>query len=253
MGFANMSHELRTPMHAILGFSALGGGKVGKVSDEKLAGYFNRINESGQRLLTLLNGLLDLSKLEVGRMQFEMARHDILDTIETVIEEFTPLFYSRTLSVELHSNTDSSIAEFDNEKIIQVIRNLLSNAIKFTPDNKTLNIYLNDAVLPACNDVEMAVPAIAVAIKDQGPGIPEDELEAVFEKFNQSSITGNGAGGTGLGLTISKEIIVYHKGSISAANNEDAGVTSTFIIPRKQSMESVSGDSIDADTDTGLR
>lgn len=231
---ANMSHELRTPMHAILGFSDLGSSKVGKVTDEKLSGYFTRINDSGKRLLSLLNGLLDLSKLEAGRMKFELGEHDMLETIEVVIDEFVPLFNKHGLTVDLYSQQNSSFAEYDDEKMIQVVRNLLSNAIKFTPDNKALKIYLDNGKLPSVDSLELAVPALSVSIKDQGPGIPEDELDTIFDKFVQSSNTGDGSGGTGLGLSISKEIINHHHGVINVVNNDDGGATFTFIIPCEQ-------------------
>ena len=229
---ANMSHELRTPMHAILGFSDLGIGNIGSASQEKLSGYFSRINESGQRLLVLLDGLLDLSKLEAGRMTFNFTEQDLQETLATVIEEFTPLFNERNLTVDVEPTMLNAMLVYDNDKMIQVLRNLLANAIKFTPDDKSILVFFEQQTLPAREEGAEPREAIAVSIIDQGPGIPEDELEAVFDKFVQSSTTGNGAGGTGLGLSICKEIILHHGGQISVRNNEDGGAVFTFSLPR---------------------
>jgi len=234
---ANMSHELRTPMHAILGFSSLGGSKVSSAHNEKISGYFLRINESGQRLLYLLNDLLDLSKLEAGRMDFNFQVNNLQTSIDVVVQELAPLFMERSLTVDIEPASTSTIAEYDNEKIDQVIRNLLSNAIKFTPNNMSVMIYFEESVLSESKDDEsrVEISAISVSIVDQGTGIPEDELETVFEKFVQSTKTDTGAGGTGLGLTISKEIIEGHNGTISAVNSSgEGGAIFTFTLPRQQ-------------------
>ena len=238
---ANMSHELRTPMHAILGFSSLGSNKVGTAANEKIAGYFTRINESGQRLLYLLNDLLDLSKLEAGRMDFEFSENDLQESINIIADELTPLFLQRCLTVDIEPSSVSTHAIYDKERIEQVIRNLLSNAIKYTPDNMSVLIYFEETLLYSKEDPseEAAIPAISVSIMDQGTGVPEGELETVFEKFVQSSKTESGAGGTGLGLSISKEIIEGHGGSIRAQNSiNGGGAIFTFSLPRKKSTNS---------------
>jgi len=233
---ANMSHELRTPMHAILGFSSLGSNKVGAAENEKISGYFSRINESGQRLLYLLNDLLDLSKLEAGRMDFEFSKNDLQESIKIIADELVPLFLERDLTVDVEPPSVSTHAIYDNEKIEQVIRNLLSNAVKFTPVGMSVLVYFEETLLYSKEDPskEAAIPAISVSIMDQGMGVPEGELETVFEKFVQSSKTETGAGGTGLGLSISKEIIEGHGGSIRARNStKGGGAIFTFSLPRK--------------------
>ncbi len=235
MFLANMSHELRTPMHAILGFSSLGSNKVGSASNEKIAGYFKRINESGQRLLYLLNDLLDLSKLEAGRMDFEFSENDLQESIRLIADELAPLFIERCLVVDIKPPRINTYAIYDNEKIEQVIRNMLSNAIKYTPVGMSILIYFEETFLLSKEDPskEASIPAISVSILDHGPGVPEDELESIFEVFSQSSKTKTGAGGTGLGLSISKEIIESHGGTIAACNrSEGNGAIFTFILPR---------------------
>jgi len=233
---ANMSHELRTPMHAILGFSSLGSSKVESANNEKIASYFSRINESGQRLLGLLNDLLDLSKLEAGRMQFEFSENDLQTTVSNIVDELKPLFNDRTLTIDIEPANVATIATYDDEKISQVIRNLLSNAIKFSPEGRSVMIYFAATSLEInVHSSSASTPAISVSIWDQGMGIPEDELEIVFDEFVQSSKTEHGAGGTGLGLSISKEIIKHHDGIIKAGNAAgNGGAVFTFILPYKR-------------------
>ena len=229
----NMSHELRTPMHAILGFSSLGSDKIGVTTDEKISGYFSRINESGQRLLVMLNDLLDLSKLEAGRMVFEFSENDLLLTIGNVVKELTPLLHERSLKVDIEPVSFKTNMIYDNKKIAQVIRNLLSNAIKFTPEGMKVMIYLEENKLYLNGD-HVAKDAISVSIQDQGTGIPEEELELVFDEFVQSSKTESDSGGTGLGLSISRGIIERHGGVIRARNSiGEGGAVLTFTLPYK--------------------
>jgi signal transduction histidine kinase len=232
---ANMSHELRTPMHAILGFSSLGCTKVGSASDEKITSYFTRINESGERLLDLLNDLLDLSKLESGRMNFEFSENDLQLTIVNVVDALRPLIQEKRLVIDIEPASVDTTVIYDNDKIKQVVSNILSNAIKFSPEGKSIVVvFSNSTIKLNANKFSTAdVPAISVSIQDQGVGVPEDELESVFDEFVQSSKTGSSAGGTGLGLSISKQIIKCHGGLIKADNVTGGGAVFTFSLPYK--------------------
>jgi signal transduction histidine kinase len=230
---ANMSHELRTPMHAILGFSDIGMSKSTGENKEKLLQYFSRINESGKRLLSLLDELLDLSKLEAGRMQFDFEDQDLQTVIDIELSEFQELLNKKSLNVEIARPKFATICNFDHQKMLQVLRNLLSNAIKFTPEGKKLTLFFERRQLPIGNrktDI-LSVPAISFSMADEGVGIPDDELQAVFDKFVQSSKTRTGAGGTGLGLAICKEIVEGHGGRIRAANNPNGGAVFTVTLP----------------------
>lgn len=234
---AKMSHELRTPMHAILGFSSLGAGKVGTAPDDKILSYFSRINDSGQRLLLLINDLLDLSKLEAGRMDFDFTTNDLQRTIQNVINELLPLFEERSLSVVLKTSSVDTIAVYDDDRIGQVVRNLLSNAIKFAAEKSVISLYFEaeELELPGNASHTKKVPAIAVSVFDKGVVIPEDELETVFNVFVQSREKETGTGGTGLGLSICREIIGYHNGQIKASNAAGgSGVIFTFVLPYKR-------------------
>ena len=227
---ANMSHELRTPMHAILSFASMGTDKVGKVSEEKLIRYFSRIEESGKRLLVMLNDLLDLSKLEEGKMVFNIRQNDILQTISAAIEELQSLLTDKKITVSIPRPSVASRFDFDSDRILQVIINLLSNGVKFSPEGSEITISINSCTVGLDNGAQ--VEAVRLTVKDQGIGIPEQELDSVFEKFVQSSCSKTGAGGSGLGLAICKQIAEYHHGRIYAENNNDSGTSFHLLIPK---------------------
>ena len=191
---SNMSHELRTPLHGMLSCARLGGDRADSAPPAKLRDYFRLIHESGQRLLVLLNDLLDLAKLEAGRMDFRMAPVDLVAIVRNVVGEFGPLLETRQLQLNL-TTADAAPMHGDAERLAQVVRNLLSNACKFSPPGTAIELNLDAGELASA-------PAWQMSIEDAGPGIPEAELATIFEKFVQSTLTATGAGGTGLGLAI---------------------------------------------------
>ena len=233
---ANVSHELRTPMHHILNYSKYGMTKFHKTTQEKLLHYFTQIRKTGDRLMLLLNDLLDLSKMETGNINFAIDEIDLFDLVNERVSELQTLLDKKELTVDIKETKVNTKLECDPNKIGQVIQNLMSNAIKFTPDGKNISIHFEPSVLsiPTVHDTTEVVSAVSIFFGDQGIGIPERELETVFDKFVQSSKTRTGAGGTGLGLSISKEIIEAHGGVIYAENNADGGATFTFTLPYKQ-------------------
>ena len=233
---ANMSHELRTPMHAILSFSSMGVEKAETAPTEKIHRYFSRIRESGQRLLGLLNDLLDLSKLEAGRVDFDMRKNDLGHTLQAVAVEMENIIEERSLVLNLVEPKIPPVVWCDADKIMQVMRNLLSNAIKFTPKGKMITVSFDSETLSTGNGDggPDSVPAVSFTIMDEGMGIPKEELESVFDKFVQSSKTRSGAGGTGLGLAICKEIVLAHKGTIQADNNPNGGTILKVTLPESR-------------------
>lgn len=236
---ANMSHELRTPMHAILSFAAMGEDKVDNADRKRLQHYFSRVRESGERLLVLLNDLLDISKMEAGGMDFDLQKSDLLEVVMRAKEELGELARKKSLSLEVMRPDIDTVAHVDQDRLLQVIRNLLSNAIKFSPEGKEIWVSFTSASLPVgrrSND-RTEVSAITVSVADQGVGIPEDELETVFDKFVQSSKTKSGGGGTGLGLAICREIISGHGGRIWAENHPEGGALFAFVIPQQPIQE----------------
>ncbi len=218
---ANMSHELRTPMHGILSFSKMGIKKSDSAPREKLHKYFSNINVSGERLLVLLNDLLDLSKIEAGKMEFNMVKGDLADVYASCYSEQEQRINDLQLKIEVIKPEFPVAGIFDIASIKQVITNFLSNAIKFSSIGDTITASLSK------NDNQ----ELCFSLQDNGVGIPEDELKTVFNAFIQSSKTKTGAGGTGLGLAICKEIIEGHGGKIWAENNSKGGAVFKFIIP----------------------
>ncbi|MBC8218034.1 MAG: HAMP domain-containing histidine kinase [Planctomycetes bacterium] len=175
---ANMSHELRTPLHSILSFASFGAKKYAGAKPQKLLDYFNRIKRSGQTLLELLNDLLDLAKLESGKAMFAFEPSDLGILVRTVTNELDTLLSERNLSIRHERSKFDGQVTLDAERIKQVLRNLLNNAIKFSPEGGTIDVAV------CC-----VAGSVRVSVCDQGPGIPQDELEAVFDKFIQSSKT----------------------------------------------------------------
>jgi signal transduction histidine kinase len=235
-----MSHELRTPMHAILSFSELGRRRSEGASDEKINLFFSRIAQSADRLLHLIDDLLDLSKLEAGRMDLNYRQTSLPTLIQGVHSQLESLIQQRNLQLEFVSCPEAEQIFVDPKRIEQVIHNLLSNAIKFSPAGGSIRISLSNEQLPRGRRLEdqgIYLPAVSMRITDSGPGIPPDELESVFGKFIQSSNTKTGAGGTGLGLAICQEIVSRHRGTIIAANNIGGGASFIVTLPANCSQE----------------
>jgi PAS domain S-box-containing protein len=230
---ANMSHELRTPMHAILSFSSLAAERLEQRDTAKVHHYLSRLHDSGKNLLALLNDILDLSKLESGRMIYARKSVNLAALAQAVAVDLDPLLKARQLTCTLHPPQIDTLVHGDEFRLAQVVRNLLSNAIKFTRDSSEIVIAFAAATLPAQDgrQTDASVPAVALTITDQGIGFPPEEAETIFDKFVQSSKSRNNAGGTGLGLAICKEIITAHHGHIRAENRPAGGASFTIVLP----------------------
>ncbi len=231
---ANISHELRTPMHAILSFSEMGRSRTGSAPPEKIVTYFERIRQSGGRLIGLIDELLDFSKLSAGRAEIEAAEADVAVILADVTAEIQPLLAARGLVLDIAREGDTR-ARVDLRRIRQVLLNVLSNAIRFSPDGGRIGVEFSAALLPAGRRAtdEGSQAALRLRVTDQGPGIPDGELESIFDQFAQSSRTRTGAGGTGLGLAICHEIMALHQGRISAGHAPGGGAAIEILIPRR--------------------
>ncbi|MCG8338536.1 MAG: PAS domain S-box protein [Proteobacteria bacterium] len=216
---ANISHELRTPMHAILSYSRFGITKIDIRPKEKILHYFNNINSAGKRLLALLDGLLDLSRLQANKMEYRIANNDLRLVFLEIKEELAILLKEKNLQLDIQE-ADGLVIPFDKGKIKQVVSNLFNNAIKFSDAGSTISVTFN-----------LSKTRITTTVRNKGIPIPEDELELIFEPFLQSSKTKTGAGGTGLGLPICRNIIGDHKGRIWTLYNPE-GATFKFFLPR---------------------
>jgi signal transduction histidine kinase len=217
---ANMSHELRTPLNAIIGFSEVLGERLFGELNEKQEEYLKDINASGQHLLSLINDILDLSKIEAGRMELELTDFDL----PTAIDNALTLVRERAgrRGIALHQAADAGLGQIrgDERKIKQVLLNLLSNAIKFTPDGGRIEVRAK----PVDGSVE-------VSVSDTGVGIAPEHKEAIFEEFRQVGTADKKVEGTGLGLALSRRFIELHGGRIWVESQVEAGSTFTFTLP----------------------
>ena len=209
---ATISHELRTPLQSVLGFSDLG--RHFAAGHPQFEPMFQDIHAGGSRMLRLVNGLLDISKMDGTQGSLQLQPADLGPLLQAVLHELQPLMAPRGLRVQLPDPLPALWADVDTFRVQQVMRNVLANALRFSPEGGVLEIEAR------------AAPGEGpeLRLRDHGPGIPEDELERVFEPFLQSSRTSDGAGGTGLGLAISRRIMRAHGGFIRAcAPAEGAG------------------------------
>jgi len=229
---ANMSHEIRTPLHGILSYSRFGLKKTENLSRDKIQHYFEQINDSGTRLLKLLNNILDLSKMESGQFRYDFRKNNIRQIIKVVEDEMASYVKEKGMFIFYEDNSTSTELVCDFVQITQVIRNLLSNAVKYSGDSKVVEIKLADTSLIIQNE---KYPSLKISIIDEGIGVPDNEVERIFDKFVQSSKTDSGAGGTGLGLAICREIISNHQGKITVeANPKGSGSIFSLILPKEQ-------------------
>jgi len=222
----NMSHEMRTPLHGLLSYAKFGQDRFKDVPREKLKDYFDTITVSGSRLLVLVNDLLDLAKLDSGKMQYTFQKFDISNAISRVSLELQGLTEERQLTI-LQTPATPVMAVFDRTAIVQVLHNLLANAIKFSPAGATIFITCQETLIDD-------QPSLCIKVQDEGIGIPTNEQELIFDKFVQSSKTKTGAGGTGLGLSICRKIVEDHDGRIWAETSPTGGAVFSFTLPKNR-------------------
>ena len=225
---ANVSHELRTPLQSIIGFSELGLDR--ETPHPRWRDMLRNIHAGGERMLRLVNDLLDISKVDDKSTQLNIQQHDLVSLTSEVLRELQPLADRRQLRLELHASEAEVPTEVDGFRMQQVLRNVLANALRFAPPGTAIEIDCK------C----MAAAGSVVTVRDHGPGIPEPELDAIFEAFVQSSLTSDGSGGTGLGLTLCRKIMAAHGGRIRAANAPGGGALMTLeLTPRLVKSENV--------------
>jgi GAF domain-containing protein len=217
---ANMSHELRTPLNAIIGFSEILAEKMFGDVNEKQTEYLQDILESGRHLLSLINDILDLSKIEAGRMELELSEFGLPQAIENALILVRERASRR--GIRLGSTIDPQLGMIggDERKVKQVLLNLLSNALKFTPEGGRIDVR-------ARLDGEVA----EVSVADTGVGIAAADQDAVFEEFRQVGTADKKAEGTGLGLALSRKFIELHGGRIWVTSQLGAGSTFAFTLP----------------------
>jgi signal transduction histidine kinase len=218
---ANMSHELRTPLNAIIGFSEVLSEQIFGELNDRQAEYLSDILTSGQHLLSLINDILDLSKVEAGRMDLEVGRFSLREALENglIMLRERAGRHGIALGLEIQDGLDEIQA--DERKVKQVVFNLLSNAVKFTPDRGRVEM----SAQIVGDDVELAV-------RDTGIGISPEDLPHVFDEFRQVGRAEAKAEGTGLGLPLAKRFVELHGGRMWAESQAGVGSAFRFTLPR---------------------
>lgn len=217
---ANLTHELRNPLNIVLGFTELLSSTQAAMLTEQQQRYLDHISRAGELLRSLINDVLDLSKVAAGRMSINVEPVDIDAVIHACVEQMTPLAASRNVAIEKTGRSDL-VASADQQRLTQVLTNLLSNAIKFTRPGGRVS------VAAAC-----AEGGVRIEVRDTGIGIPADKLEFIFDEFAQIESRGvESPPGTGLGLPLSRRLAELMGGRLEVASRVGTGSTFTLTIP----------------------
>ena len=217
---ANMSHELRTPLNAIIGFADVLGQRMFGGLNERQSDYVQDIRASGQHLLSLINDILDLAKVEAGRMELapsDFSLRDVLTSSVTIIRD-RAASHRIAVDLKIDDNIDRIVA--DERKVRQIFLNLLSNAVKFTPDGGSINVR-----------AEASKTDALVSVRDSGVGIGLEDQARIFEEFRQARDRSRDTEGTGLGLPLAKSFVELHGGRLWVVSEPGKGSTFTFSLP----------------------
>jgi PAS domain S-box-containing protein len=228
---ANMSHELRTPLNSVIGFSEiLQDGLYGELNEKQME-YVSDIRSSGQHLLNLINDILDLSKVESGKMELELGKFQLSDVLNTSMTMLKEKAIKHNIRLDLAIKPDADIEiEADERKLKQIMFNLLSNAVKFTPDGGSVSVQarLLTSQPPDRNFIE-------ISVEDTGIGIKSEEMNKLFKEFSQLETPYEKKyEGTGLGLVLTKKFVELHGGKIRVESEYGKGCKFTFAIPVTQ-------------------
>jgi signal transduction histidine kinase len=218
---ANMSHELRTPLNAIIGFSEVLQERMFGELNDKQAEYIQDIIGSGRHLLSLINDILDLSKVEAGRMDLELTLFNLPAALENALTLMKERASRHQIALELEVDGRLGEVAGDERKVKQILLNLLSNAVKFTPEGGRVELR-----------AALADGAVDISVHDTGIGIAPEDQEAIFEEFRQvGGADARQREGTGLGLTLTKRFVELHGGRIWLESEVGKGSTFTFTLP----------------------
>jgi signal transduction histidine kinase len=219
---ASMSHELRTPLNAIIGFSEVLLDPALPVTEEERTQFLTDILTSGRHLLGLINEVLDLSKIEAGRMELRITPASVKSVLQSVQTTMRPLAGKKAIELSVISESPSVAIPMDASRITQALLNLVSNAIKFTPANGRV-----------CIRTRIDAEWLHIEVQDTGPGIPPEDHERIFQEFQQSSLTRDAGRpeGTGLGLALAKRFAEMHGGRIWVRSQVGHGSTFGFTLP----------------------
>ena len=233
--FTNITHEFRTPITLILGPVE----RALKLStNPKVLEQLNIVQRNSRLLLTLINQLMDFRKVDSGKMELVTTQQNFVDFLDDLIIPFEDLVKERGIVFRKEFSIDPPEFMFDKDNMQKVMGNLLSNAIKFTPNGGIITVIASTYI-----DKADQKEKLYVAVKDTGNGVPEEDMEKIFDRFYQSkhnqSFTGNGQSGTGIGLYLCKRIIQLHNGKIDVRNQSTGGAVFRFIIPIERRISNV--------------
>jgi len=222
---AATSHELRTPLNAIIGFSeVLKTEMFGPLANDRYKEYAGIIHDSGNRLLGLINDLLDMAKLDAGKLEMHFGSVEVLKVIVDCVRGVEPLAKQSNVGISVAVFDRVDRLKADDQRLHQMVLNLLSNAVKFTPEGGEV-----------CVSVFRRGRSIAIAVSDNGIGIKDDDIAKVLEPFAQVGGGGQRHAGTGLGLPLTKELAERHGGSLSIESAIGVGTTMTLVLPEEPS------------------
>ena len=232
---ANMSHELRTPLNSIIGFSEILHDETFGSVNAKQSKYLNNILTSGKHLLQLINNILDLSKIEAGKMDLSYEMFSVSDAINEIITLTSPLASKKSIEVTTVVEPELTVINADLAKFKQILFNLISNSIKFTPESGTLLIK-----------AQRAGDMAQISVTDTGIGLSKENQKKIFMAFTQADAsTSRQYGGTGLGLSLVKQFVNIHGGDIWVESEPDKGSTFTFTIPINKKVKDSDIESIE--------
>lgn len=219
--FSTVTHELRTPLSSIkMGISLLMEGREGPLTEGQKE-LLTLVRQENNRMVGLVDAILDLSKMEAGMMAYQIEQKNIVPLIDQVVKEMGPLVEAKKIRFESEVAEKLPIPKIDTERFLQVLRNVIGNALKFTPEGGQVNV-----------SVRTIDQGLQISVADTGPGIPEKNLTSIFEKFQQANTKGSyKSKGTGLGLAIAKQVITHHGGRIWAESKLGQGSTFFILLP----------------------
>lgn len=225
--FANISHELRTPLTIILGMID----QIEKQPQRWLRNGAKMIRNNGANLLDLVNQILELQKLESGSLSINMELGDIIPFLKMIFDQFQAFAVSKEQQMEFMSELESQYMDYDPEKMLRILSNLLSNAVKYTPEKGKITFRISSET----NADVQAGRFLVMTVRDTGPGIPEDQLPYIFDRFYQADGNHQGRGsGTGIGLSLTQELVKLLNGKIEASSQEGKGTSFRVFLPITQ-------------------
>ena len=236
---ASMSHELRTPLNAVIGFSEVLLERMFGELNERQADYVQDILDAGRHLLALLNDVLDLSKVEAGRMELEMSTFPTAETVESVVALLRERAGQHAVELRVDLSRAPELVVADELRFKQVLVNLIGNAVKFTPAGGSVTVA-----------AEARYGELVVTVTDTGVGIPESDQARIFDSFQQGTRSASSSEGTGLGLTLTRRIVELHGGRLWLESEVGRGSTFGLALPRQAREQTTGGWSASAPEDT---